>query len=567
MRNTACLSVALCLACELQAQRPAVFNDPQGRFAIQAPAGWKATALNSDAVQLANGAAYVTLMVLPGGDPAIFLGAIARQTGGQWKGFREAHRGAAQFAGRSGQYATYQGTNPAGADAYLEMMAVSDQGSTYLLMISAPAAEFGRFQGAFDQIEKSFTLTARASKVPPPVPAGATAGSRAGAPAQAPAPPVPPPVSTTASTTPANAGYYRMKKVSIVDEHGFERPLPALSLLIPVDWQFQGTVQYAKVLGCHANLVQVTFRAASPDGKLALEMFPGNTWQWADDAGAVSLMRTSNRQMAQFGRKGCDILPPLGAGDFLKQTVLPAVRREARVAAIEPMPEIEREVQRQVQQAQAAAAQQGLRVRARGDVGRARLAYSVNGQSSEEWVTAVTYASGMPGPTYNMRTGQMGQTMYYTCAAEGVFGFRAPQGQLDAREKLFLMMVSTVRLDPQWHGRVVQVIANMQAADTKGAADRSKIIAQSGKDIGDIIHQTYENKKKSDDRVAQGFSQYIRGVETYRNPATGETVELSNQYGHAWAGNNDEYVLSDSANFDPNVALRGNWTRLEAVKR
>jgi hypothetical protein len=113
----------------------------------------------------------------------------------------------------------------------------------------------------------------------------------------------------------------------------------------------------------------------------------------------------------------------------------------------------------------------------------------------------------------------------------------------------------------------MQVIANMQATDTKGAADRSRIITQSGKDIGNIIHQTYENKKQSDERVAQGFSQYIRGVETYRNPATGETVDLSNQYGHAWAGNNGEYILSDSANFDPNVAVRGNWTRLEQVKR
>ena len=373
------------------------------------------------------------------------------------------------------------------------------------------------------------------------------------------------PAQRPAFTAPGNPAYYRMKKVTIVDEHGFERPLLALSLLIPADWQFHGAVQYAKAAGCHANLFQVTFRAASSDGKLALELFPGNTWQWADDAGAVRLMQSSNRQLAQSGYKGCDIMPPLAAGEFLKQTVLPAVRREARVAAIEPMPEIAREVQQQLQQAQAAAAQRGIQVRTRGDAGRARLAYDVNGQAMEEWVTAVTYASAVTGPAFNM--GRMGQTLFYTCAAEGVFGLRAPRGQLEASEKLFLMMLSTVRLDPEWHGRVMQVIANMQATDTKGAADRSRIITQSGKDIGNIIHQTYENKKQSDERVAQGFSQYIRGVETYRNPATGETVDLSNQYGHAWAGNNGEYILSDSANFDPNVAVRGNWTRLEQVKR
>jgi hypothetical protein len=322
----------------------------------------------------------------PGGDAGMLLEAIARQTGGQWKGFRDAHRGGTQLAGRAGQYVTYQGTNPAGADAYLEMMAVSEQGSTYLIMISAPAAEFGRFQGAFDQMEKSFTLTARkqaAAPAAPPVPAGATA--KAAAPA------------TAGKPAAGNAGYYRMKKVAIVDEHGFERPMTAMSLLVPADWQFQGSVQYARVLGCHANMVQVSFRATSPDGTLGLELFPGNTWQWADDAGAVQLMRTSNQQMAQFGRKGCDIMPPLGAAEYLRQAVLPAVRRQARVAAMEPMPEIAHEVEQRVQEAQAAAARQGLQVRARGDVGRARLAYDVNGQVMEEWVTAVTYASGMPG--------------------------------------------------------------------------------------------------------------------------------------------------------------------------
>jgi hypothetical protein len=40
------------------------------------------------------------------------------------------------------------------------------------------------------------------------------------------------------------------------------------------------------------------------------------------------------------------------------------------------------------------------------------------------------------------------------------------------------------------------------------------------------------------------------------------TIELSNAYGNEWG----EYLPSDQSSFDPNVALRERWTRLEHVR-
>ena len=57
----------------------------------------------------------------------------------------------------------------------------------------------------------------------------------------------------------------------------------------------------------------------------------------------------------------------------------------------------------------------------------------------------------------------------------------------------------------------------------------------------------------------------IRGVETYRNPDTGEKVELSNLYGNAWSNGRDEYLLFDSPTPDPNTFMQEKWTRLEQV--
>ncbi len=367
----------------------------------------------------------------------------------------------------------------------------------------------------------------------------------------------------TASPSP---NYYRMKKVAVVDEHGFERPMRALSLLVPSDWQFQGSVRYNTTIGCHADLVQVSFRAASADNRFAVEMIPGLHWTWADDPSSVRAMQMSAQQSLRFGRKECDIMPPLMPGDFLRRMVVPKVRPNARMVAVEAMPDVTQKLQEKAREQENMAARVGMRMRIRAEAARARLEYDLNGQAVEEWVTAVTFAAATAGPSYDMATGRMGQTQFYNCGGYLIFALRAPQGQLASREKFFELVLGTVQVDPAWQGRVTQVLVNMQASDAKGVRDRSAIIAQSQKDIGNIINQTYENRQKSQEASAEQFSQYIRGVETYRNPHTGETVELSNQYGHAWINNSNEYILTDSPGFDPNVALKGNWTALERAK-
>jgi hypothetical protein len=78
-------------------------------------------------------------------------------------------------------------------------------------------------------------------------------------------------------------GYLRLKRVEIVDRHGFEKPMPAMSMLVPTDWSFDGQIRYAQKVGDPSDLVRLAFRTASPDGRLAIEMFPGWSWAWADD--------------------------------------------------------------------------------------------------------------------------------------------------------------------------------------------------------------------------------------------------------------------------------------------
>jgi hypothetical protein len=553
-------------------QRAASYHDPAGRYTLQIPQGWNTTQMNSDAVQFASGAAYITMLVLPGADPVSMMNSIGTQTGKQWKNFAQARRGDANFGGRAGQYVVYSGINPMGADSYLQMLAVTEGSATYLLMTSAPKPDFTRLKSEFDQIEQSFTLTAAAKPADalPPAPYGAIGASKSAGPAAAPAQPpaaraapaqVPASMPQAKSATAGGGNIYRMKIVRITDQTSFERPMTALTMLIPADWQFQGSLQYWQGPGCPANLVRLKFQATSPDGRTGIELLPGYFWMWADDPYAVNIMRTSNQRAAQMGGHPCDLMAALSPEAFLRQTVIPAARRGAQVTGVEAMPEAAQQLQQQAAQAQQAAARSGMSVNIRAGVGRVRASYALNGQPEEERFTAIMTSTSVAGP--NARGGQ---TRYYLNSVDNVFGVLAPQGQLDAQEKMFQLILRTLRLDPEWQSRVSQEIAKLNNTDSNAAMAQSAIITKLGQDEAKIIKDTYQNTSNTQEHSRVAIDQAIRGAQSYRNPNTGETVELDNQYGKAWAGPNNQYILSDSPNYNPNQSEQGNWTQMQPVK-
>jgi hypothetical protein len=213
-------------------------------------------------------------------------------------------------------------------------------------------------------------------------------------------------------------------------------------------------------------------------------------------------------------------------------------------------------LQDRARQSEQAAAQYRLQKRIRPDVIRALLKYTLNGQSVEEWIIVATIIDGTAG----LKGGYS-----YNCLATLV-AERAPQGQLDASEKLFDLINSTYRVDQAWQGRVTQNALAVQKIRAKGVQDRANIVSKNAEDIRNIQREGYENQQKGQDQSAAGFSQYLRGTETYQNPATGEKVDLDSKYGNAWVNSQGEYLLSDQVGFDPNTVLQGSWTPMQHVK-
>ena len=138
----------------------------------------------------------------------------------------------------------------------------------------------------------------------------------------------------------------------------------------------------------------------------------------------------------------------------------------------------------------------------------------------------------------------------------------------DLKQSFFRMIAKTIKMDPNWQAQVNGVASNIAKIDQKGVADRAAIVAKSSDDINKIIKEGYEGRQKTNDASAANYSQTQRDVETFRNPATGETMELSNLYGHAWVNDKGEYLLADHAGFDPNAVFKDSkWTAMEQVKK
>jgi hypothetical protein len=291
-------------------------------------------------------------------------------------------------------------------------------------------------------------------------------------------------------------------------------------------------------------------------------MFPTYNWVWDDNPGP--LLQALALQ-AQFGSRPCDVQPPMTAAEYIRR-MLPQVRPNAQLVGMEPAPKVLEVLQQQARQSEQSAARYGIKQSIRPDAARARLKYDLNGQPMEEWAYAFTITTARLGIGMNPQTMQLVQKYNYNCMGY-MTTQRAPQGQLDASDKFFELLFSTSRINPEWSARLAQHALAMQQIELKGIRDRSAIISKNANEIADMQMQGWQNRQRSEDRVAESVTQSIRGVETYRNPVTGETIDLSNEYGRAWVNNRGEYLLSDSPNFNPSVTLKEEWKPLERVRR
>jgi hypothetical protein len=350
--------------------------------------------------------------------------------------------------------------------------------------------------------------------------------------------------------------YFLMKQVKIIDQ-GSGQGRPAYDLMIPTTWQFKGAVNVHEAEGgCYADWFSVFGDATSPDNSVELQIAPQFTWQYMNDPAGQRQMQAQNQKDAQSGMKPCPVRAPIKAEEFLRQDVAAKHFKNGTVVSVEAFPELDQIVRHRLGLPPQAAGDSAGNIRT--DAARMRLAYDDDkGQPVESWVSAVIVVRTIP-------TGGRGAA--YDWHATSVLFFRAPKGKLDANDKLFKLMASTIRPEPEWRKWSNGIIAGLYQRKQEELAKQGAMIAQFQMHVADVVNGVTANSQAGANRAAFGQDQLVRGVQTFRDPATGGMFELSNQYDHAWLNGANEYVMSDDPNFNPNGNLSGNWNQLEVVR-
>ena len=412
-------------------------------------------------------------------------------------------------------------------------------------------------------------------------PSGSSAASTSiappdsGAPASAP-PPLPtaaaPPAAKSsqgASATPkaaaasgsASSSYLRMKQVQIIapvvdPKLGNGRDpvnLPVLDMLIPSTWDFKSNVAFNTQSGCISDTFSISWEAKSADGSIAFQGAPDSSWQYADDPAALRNLTDPNRRQVNGEGKPCPVKKPMKAEDYFRQNVLSVFPRDSTLVSIEPFPELNQIARKQLG---LPPDDTGKADDSRTEAVRARVEFQKDGKAMEDWVALVVLT----------RTYRQGRGAFYDCHAIDFMALRALKGKLDANDKLFKVMISSLRPEAKWQDYSNGWMAWRYQVEAKKLAQIDKIISDFQNHVAQTLMDVTANQQRGSLNAAFGADQGIRGVQTFRNPTTGTTMELSNQYDHAWLNGSNEYIMSDDPNFNPNGQLSGDWNQLQAVR-
>lgn len=337
----------------------------------------------------------------------------------------------------------------------------------------------------------------------------------------------------------------RLKTIVCTDQQGIG--IEAFRFLIPADWEFEGGVHW--LLNNPGMPAVIAFRARNPQGLESLEVFPNISCFWTNNPMTQMLFPIGS---LYFGN---EVRPPMPALQALRELVIPRYRGGVpglQIVAQEHLPDLPRALQAQSPAAPSVPVQT--------DGARVRIRYQVGGQEVEEDIFGVVEITGFSAPT------MMGVTQTLFWMVEYLFSFRAPAGHLDRLGDLFQGIVRSFRLNPEWFGRYLQVsqfLIRNQIQQIRHVGEISRIVSQNSSQISDMMMDTYYRRQETMDRLAEQFSQTIRGVDAYYDPFAGQGVELPGGYRYAWATPLGEYILTDDPNFNPNIGSTQTWERME----
>jgi hypothetical protein len=323
----------------------------------------------------------------------------------------------------------------------------------------------------------------------------------------------------------------------------------AFRLLIPKGWQAKGSITW---VANPALPAQSQFRFHNPDGTEELNFFPSQSYFWTNNQ---VFLYTNPPGSLRFGTL---VAEPIDLRKAFSNIIIPNFRANVsslKIIETKEVPEL----------AKLAKGEPTPGVNALATGGKIRIEYQENGKLMEEEIYAAVSQFITYLPASNFTSSYFINYWYI----DYIFSFKAGKGKLDAQSKTFQTMIYSLKVNPQWFAKVTNVKELMVQMIMEGihAIGRiGNIIAKAGSEMRADQQRAWEQRQQAQDRIAQNFSDYIRGVERYHDPFSGKQVELPNDYGYAWANNLGEYIVTDSPSYNPNIGSNLHWEQLQRSK-
>jgi hypothetical protein len=325
--------------------------------------------------------------------------------------------------------------------------------------------------------------------------------------------------------------YFLLKRFRVIDPNGFGYPVEAASFLLPSTWQVQGGVKWNTVK-CLSDIVQASVQANSPDNSYAFYAMPTTQFDWVNNEQMLYALRTGG-----FGM-GCNIAQPLTAAGYLQQAMPKLVN--ATCVGANAIAGMEQQLKQQFAQYAAG----GMAMVPSVAEGKFQFADGAEGIGLCYIIQIIQNIPGYDGSNI---------THTQTAVYSRMF-LKYPKGQEQQARSILSGIVSSFRVNTVWYNAIQQMFNNI----------RQNVQSETWKRIQKIsngIVRSWESRNESADKSANMFSQYIRGVDSWKD-GSGNTVELSSGYSNAWQKADGSYLLSNDVSFDPNVAFKESWSKL-----
>jgi hypothetical protein len=371
---------------------------------------------------------------------------------------------------------------------------------------------------------------------------------------------------------------WKMRKVSINEQvtdlrtNGNLQLTGIMTMLVPTGWSFEGASFVAPKLDCTFTSGRFIFLASSPDKTTGLRVTPTGTAIWSTNRQVLQQVDETNHR--PYSNINCPIVQTKPLSQMLSEAAPKLIDGGTPVGQTVPVPGMSDQLAASVQQANQQLGGQGSRISA--EAGRLRVTGTMNGKPVEAWLIGLHTVRTDPAPG--------GGVIELSDLPLFAIMF-APPGQLDSNEKMLSAMLDSVEISPEWTSycadyvaklvqirqqamnQVSQIYANMAKDNAIAAAQQQGIRSGVQQHSNDVHSRVANDRAAALDHSSQQFALHMGDQAIYKDPTTGERVQMSNQYSHAWAsttGNANEYILTDSPSYDPNgQAGSGSWTQMQ----